>query len=79
MQTNELEKHEQTTDVAQPKKFLFVCFFAPDEFNREMSPGHFVRMYMFKKKESSMCEWSHGHEESEWSLMTSLIRLFCCP
>ena len=22
------------------------------------------------------CEWSHGHKESAWSLMTSLVRFF---
>ena len=49
------------------------------EFEREVSLGHFVRMYTFRMKLINACEWSYGHEESEWSLMTSLIRLFCCP
>ena len=26
-----------------------------------------------------MCEWSHNYDESEWSLMTSLIRRFLVP
>ena len=29
--------------------------------------------------ETYTCTWLHVHEESEWSLMTSLIRLFRCP
>ena len=49
------------------------------EFDCEMSSGHFVRMYMFRKILISACEWSHGYEVSEWSLMTSLMRLFGCP
>ena len=49
------------------------------EFDCEMSSGHFVGMYMFRKILISACEWSHGYEESEWSLMASLMRLFCCP
>ena len=46
------------------------------EFNREMSSGHFVMMYMFRKILNIMCEWSHSCDESERSLMTSLIRCF---
>ena len=42
------------------------------EVNYEMSPGHFVRMYMFRKILNSVCEWSHSYEDSGWSLMTSL-------
>ena len=42
------------------------------EFNCEMSSGHFVRMYMFRKIVHIMCEWSHSYDESEWSLITSL-------
>ena len=55
------------------------CSMPAIEFEREMSSGHFVRMYMFRNILNSVCEWPHGYEESEWSLMTSLIRLFCCP
>ena len=43
------------------------------EFNCEMSSDHFVRMYMFRKIVHIMCEWSHSYDESEWSLITSLI------
>ena len=38
-----------------------------------------VIMCMFRKILNSVCEWSHSYEESEWSLRTSLMRLFCCP
>ena len=44
------------------------------EFEREMSSGHFVSMNRFRIILTNACEWSHDHEESEWSLMTSLIR-----
>ena len=49
------------------------------EFNCGMSSGRFVRMYMFRKILNSVCEWSHSYEESEWSLVTSLMRLFLLP
>ena len=29
--------------------------------------------------ETYTCKWLHVHEESEWSLMISLMRLFCWP
>ena len=31
------------------------------------------------QEENAMCEWSHIHEESEWSLMISLIRRLGFP
>ena len=46
------------------------------EFSCEMSSGHFVGMYMLRKILISSCGWSH---KSEWSLMTSLMRLFLMP
>ena len=49
------------------------------ELDCEMSSGHFVRMYMSRITLNWMCEWSRSYEESEWSLMTSLILLFCAP
>ena len=49
-----------------------------DELDCEMSSCHFVRMYMFRKVVNSICKWSHGYEESERSVMTSLMRPFCC-
>ena len=36
-------------------------------------------MYMLRKMEDIMCEWSHSYDESERSLMTSLIRCFWVP
>ena len=50
-----------------------------NEFNREMSSGHFVVMYTFRKIVNIMCEWSHSCDESERSLMTSLNTLFLGP
>ena len=49
------------------------------EFNCEISSGSFVRMYMFRNVSTSVREWSHNYEESEWSLMTSLKRRFFVP
>ena len=46
------------------------------ECNSEMSSGHFVRMYMFRKIVNIICEWSHTYDESEWSLKTSVICRF---
>ena len=34
-------------------------------------------MYAFRIVLLDACEWSKCHEESEWSLMISLRRLFC--
>ena len=31
------------------------------------------------KEENAMCEWSHIYDESEWSLMISLIRRWGFP
>ena len=45
------------------------------EFEREMSSGHFVRVYRFCIILTDVSEWSHGHGESEWSLMISLMRI----
>ena len=37
------------------------------------------RMVAKCQEENAMCEWSHIYDESEWSIMTSLIRLFGFP
>ena len=34
---------------------------------------------MFRKIVNIVCEWSHSYDESEWSLITSLIRRFWVP
>ena len=48
------------------------------ELAREASSGHFVRMYTRCISLTNAFEWSHGHEESEWSLMMSLMRFSAC-
>ena len=37
------------------------------------------RMVAECKEENAMCEWSHIYDESEWSLMISLIRRLGFP
>ena len=37
------------------------------------------RMIEECQEENAMCEWSHIYDESEWSLMISLIRLLGFP
>ena len=68
----ERERHHGTNDML-PRSVPAV------ECDCDMSSGHFVRLHMFRKILISACEWSHGYEGSEWSLVTSLMRLFCCP
>ena len=45
----------------------------------ETSSGHLVRMYAFHIVLMDAHEWSRYHEESEWSLMISLMHLFWWP
>ena len=66
---NERDRHHRMND-------MLLRSVPAIEFNCGMSSGPFVRMYMFRKILISACEWSHGYEESEWSLVTSLMRLF---
>ena len=37
------------------------------------------RMVAERQEENAMCEWSHIYDESEWSLMISLIRRLGFP
>ena len=46
---------------------------------KEASSGHLARKYALPTYHSTdVREWSRYHEESEWSLMISLMHLFCC-
>ena len=40
-----------------------------NEFDCESSSSHLVMRYGFCNILTSMCEWSHGCEENEWSFM----------
>ena len=59
---NERDRHQGMERHASKER-------ACDEFNCEMSSGHFVMRYRFRKILIRVCEWSQGNEENEWSLM----------
>ena len=67
---HEWSKRKGTNHEKERKELKHACYW----IEREVPSGHFVRMYTFRIKLLNTCEWSQGHEESEWSLMTSAVR-----